>query len=113
MHDAGLVRGSQRRGHLYCDIQCIVQIHSPTRQGCPQRYPFYELGRDEVAVSFHADLVNGQNVWMIQGRGSARLGFEPAELDLVCGQTLREKLECDFTTEAFVPRQIDLAHSAD
>src|SRR6266576_7030658 len=102
MHDATFVSGRQRRSDLHGNFQRVVQTHSPMRQQPAQRHTFYELCRDEVAVSFHADLVNGQNVWMIQGRGSARLGFEPAELRLVRRQTLWEKLERHFAPELFV-----------
>src|SRR5436190_19691910 len=112
MHDAGLVRGSQRGGHLDCDFQCIVQIHPPTHQRRAQCYTFYELGRDELPGSLRADLVNRQNVWMIQGRGSARLGFEPAELGLVRRQMLWEKLKRNLASEPLVSREIDFAHPA-
>ena len=50
---------------------------------------------------------------MIQGRGTPRLGFEPAQLRLVRRQALREKLERGFAPELLVPRKINLAHSAD
>src|SRR6476660_728817 len=49
---------------------------------------------------------------MIQGRGTARLIFEPAQLCLVRRQAIREKLERGFAPESLVARQINLAHSA-
>ncbi len=88
------------------------QIHPPARERRAQSYAFDELGRDELPVSLRADLVNRQNVGMIQGRGTPRLVLEPAELHLVRRQALWEKLERGFASESFIPRQINLAHSA-
>ena len=65
MHDAGLVRGSQRRSYLHGNFQRVVQIHSSAPQQRAQSFTFDELSRDEVSVSFRADLVNRKNVWMI------------------------------------------------
>ena len=65
-----------------------------------------------MAVSLRPDLVNGQNIRMIQRRGSARLAFETAQLHLVRGQPLRKKLERDFAPQLLVSRHVHLAHSA-
>ena len=65
VHDAGFVRGSQRRGHLHGNFQRGVQIHPPARERRAQRHAFDELRRDELPVSLRADLVNRQNVRMI------------------------------------------------
>ena len=65
VHDAGFVRGSQRRGHLHGNFQRRVQIHPPARERRAQSHAFDELRRDELPVSLRADLVNRQNVRMI------------------------------------------------
>ena len=75
-----------------------------------QSYPFDEFSRDKVPVSVRANLVNGQNVWVIQGRGRARLGFEAAKLYLIRRQMLREKLERDLACEALIARELHFAH---
>jgi len=112
VHNAGLVRRSQRGGHLHGNFQGVVQIHSLTRQRGAQSYTLDELCRDEVAVSLRADLVNRQNVRMIQCRGTARLGFEPAQLRLIRRQVLWKKLKRDFAPEPLVSGEVDLAHPA-
>jgi len=70
-----------------------------------QSYPVNELSRNKVPVSVRANLVNRENVWMIQGRGRARLGFEAAKLYLIRPQMLREKLERDLACEALIARE--------
>ena len=94
------------------NFQCVAHIHPSARQQRAQSYTFDELSRNEVSPSFYADLVNGQNVRMIQGRRVARLGFEAAQLRLVLRQMLWEKLKRDLTPEPLVSRQIDFAHPA-
>ena len=94
------------------NFQRVVQIHLPARQRRAQRHAFDELGGYELPVALRGNLVNRENIRMIQRRGGACLGFEPAQLCLVRRQALWEKLERNLAPESLVSRQIDLAHSA-
>src|SRR6266498_5489923 len=91
----------------------VAWIHSPTLQRRTQRRTFNELRRYEVPVPLRADLVNGKNIRMIQGRGGARLAFKAVQLRLVRRQPLWEKLERDFAPESLVSGQKHFAHSTD
>src|SRR6266567_4338978 len=84
VHDTGIMRGSQRRSYLHGNFQCPMRTHSPGHEGGAKSDAFDELRRNELHLSLRADLINSQNVWMIERRGSSRLVLEPAQLCLVC-----------------------------
>src|SRR5437870_7133483 len=74
--------------------------------------PLQELHDDKVLSLMLSDLVDGADVRMIQGRGSARFTLEPFEGLMVTGQLLRQKLQGDLTTQGQVFGIVDHAHAA-
>src|SRR6266567_9405198 len=65
VHDTGIMRGSQRRSYLHGDFQRPLRPHSPGYEGGAKGDAFDELRRNELPVSFRADLINSENVRMI------------------------------------------------
>ena len=80
MDDAFGVRGVERIGDLYAEIENFVDRASgPVAMRCLQRLAFKQLHGDEGLAFVLVDLVNGADVGMIQGGGRARFTLEALE----------------------------------
>ena len=66
------------------------------------------IGRRTVA----ADIVEGDDVWMIEGRGGARLLLEAGNAILIGRDARGQDLNRDLAVQPAIVRAIDLAHSA-
>ncbi len=67
MNDAGGVSRGERAGSLNRDLQNVRELHA-RHDALSQRVPIDELGRDEAQTLNRANLVNGEDVWMIERR---------------------------------------------
>ena len=85
----------------------------PSRDAVAQCFAVDELGRDEPAAGDLADLVDGENVGVVEGRGRAGLVGEAAQPAGVARERRRQQLERDLAIELALLREVDLAHAAD
>src|ERR1044072_359344 len=77
-----------------------------------QRLAFDEFSGDDVRAGGLANLVDRDDVRMIECGSGARLLFEASQAIFVGRERSGQEFQCDFATEAFVFREINLAHSA-
>ena len=78
MDDACLVRGVQSVGDFDGQRQQLPDRHRLATDAFFQGLPLEEFHRDVGLAVLFADVVDGADVGMIQGRGSAGLATEPA-----------------------------------
>ena len=70
--------GHQSRSHLYCNVECVINVHTGPKP-LAQRLTFNEFSGDEAMVIRFADFMNRENVRMIQSGGRPRLLFKTAQ----------------------------------
>ncbi len=73
MDDAGGMRFFQCASHLDGDLQDLRQIHRRAAQTLSQGDAINEFGGNEVTPAFVPHFINGEDIWMVQGR--SRIGF--------------------------------------
>ena len=112
MRDSSCVRGFERAGDLQGQGDDLVERHPSTCQLLAQRLAGHELGGDEVDAGLLPDLINGDDVGMIGGRGGARLAFEALDQLRVRRELQGEEFERNAAVELRVVGQINLAHPA-
>ncbi len=119
MHDAGLMRGRERRGGLPADAERVGERHPAALAARGQRLAAQHLHRDEhragvlvVRIVDDAALVHGDDAGVLDLRGGTRLAQEALH-DLAVGQVLgAQDLERDVAIEAGVAREVDHAVAA-
>ena len=110
--DAGGVRAGEPVGQLAGDVE-----HLPGRQRelganqVAQRRAVHELHDGEGQPGRLADLVDGDDVGVVEGRGRAGLLGESTEAVRDRGEGLGQELDGDVAAEVEVPRTVDLAHA--
>jgi hypothetical protein len=77
MDDARRVSDIERIRNLHGEIQKLFQRERLALDAVIQRRPFQAFHDNEETVLVFADVVDGADVWMIQGRRRARF---PAEI---------------------------------
>src|SRR5207302_3731532 len=105
------VGGLQRAGHLNRHVENLRQAHSRECQGLLQGEPIDEFSGDEVRAICLANLMDGDDVWMIKRGGGLGLLYEPAQALFVIGKLRRQKLQRDSAIEFRITGEVDLAHS--
>ncbi len=111
--DPGAMGFGQSLCHLDGNVERVIDGKWSAPDALRQRLAFV-VGHDEIelpVVGF-ADVVDGADIRMVQGRG--RLGFLDESLfrRLVARQLGRKKLERGEAVEAGVPDLIDETHAA-
>jgi hypothetical protein len=81
--DAVGVGLGERAGDLRADVERGRHVDAARGRRLAQRRPLDVLGGDEAAAVLLADLVDGEDVRVVQGRGGARLLLEAADELLV------------------------------
>src|SRR5262249_58662868 len=102
MNDPGPVRSSERGGDLHCHIERLRHTQISLRrihQTLAQCLSFDVLGDDVMSIFNFADLVNGDDVWVVEGGGRARLLREAAHTPSITCEFSRQQLDGDLATE--------------
>jgi len=112
MDDAFGVSGVEGVSDFNGQRQQSLHGHGTTGDLVLQRHALKELHGDEGVAVLLANVVDGANVGMIEGRGS--LGFAPkaSESMRIASDIGREEFQGDAAVEADVLGLIDHAHSA-
>ncbi len=82
MNDACRMRRFECHGHLNAGAERFVKLHWTTPETVPQRFAFDVFGGDVIAAVSLANLVNGEDVWMIERENRACFLFETAQTTL-------------------------------
>ena len=104
------VRGVERVGNLSRDAQDPVECEWLAGHQLLQRLPLQQLHDDELPVVVLADVVNGADVRMIQGRGGAGLTLETIDRMRMLRQFRRQELQRHVPLQARVLSAIDDTH---
>ena len=78
MDNAGFVGGRERSRDLDRHVDRFICFHRRARQTLAQRLAVDQFTGNVVSRMIFADLVNGQDVWMIERNDRARFLFETA-----------------------------------
>ncbi len=78
----------------------------------PQRHAVDVLGGEKLDVAVMADVVDGQDVWMVERRNRSGLAFEPAQALFVAKRPVRQHFQREPAPQPDVLRKIDLGHPA-
>src|SRR5215468_10074318 len=95
MNDALGVRRIQCVGHLNCKIKESFDGERSSLNAVLQRLAVQKLHRDEGLSPAFADLIDGTNSGMIQGRSSASLATKPFQCLRFPGQIYGQKFQGD------------------
>ena len=112
MDDAGGVGGGERIGGLHGDAEAVEQFHAGARDEFVERLPVDELHDDVVAAGVFVDLVDGDDVGVVQRRGSFGFLDEAGAAFGVGELTAGEELDGDGAVKARVAGLVDDAHAA-
>ncbi len=100
--DAGGVGGDERAGDLRRHVERFAHAEGGARQPLAQRLALDVFGDDELRAVHLPDLVDGEDVRMIEGRGGARLLPEALYLVFVMREVFGQELQGDAAAEACV-----------
>ena len=105
------MRRRQRGRELDGDIDDACD-RKRLRHPVPQSAAFHQFGGDVMARVGFSDFEHRDDVRMIERRCCARLLLKAAHSILVACEVLREKFQCDETTELRIESGIDVSHPA-
>src|SRR5882724_7169391 len=112
MNNSRLMGGSERTGHLDSDISSFTDLHSSAHQTLTQRLTFDQFAGDVMNRVILADLVNGQDVWMIERNDCVRFLFKPLQPLCVACKAQGQEFERGFPPRDNIGGKIDFAHPA-
>ena len=113
MDDARRVRLGETVGDLHGDVEKpLGRERVSRRQDLAKGLPLHELHRDVDRPVGFADVVDGQDVGVVQGRGRARLLLEALATIGIVGRGGRQHLDRYIAAEPGIGRAIDLPHPA-
>ncbi len=112
VNDARVMRFDQRRRNLDPNLQRRREVRGRAAGKLAQRHAVDELVGDEGRACGLADVVDGNDVRMIQGRCGFRLANEAMQPVAIGGQLGRKDLQRDAAVEAGILREIHLPHPA-
>ena len=113
VHDPGRMRLGETVGGLHRDVEKPLRRERfSRRQEFAKRLSVHELHRDVGRPVGFADVVDGQDVGVVQGRGRARFLLEALAAFGMAGHRGRQNLDRDVAAEPGIGRAIDLSHPA-
>ena len=85
---------------------------APVGERLTQRRALEQLGDDVGLIVVGADVVDGEDVGVVQGRGRAGFLLEAAQAIGIAGPERRQHLDRDIAVEPRVARPVDVAHAS-
>src|ERR1700722_5309643 len=111
MDDAFGVGGVEAAGDLDAEFEQAGEIHGFAGDGVLESMAFEQFHGDKRAAFEFADVVNGADVRVVQGRGGAGFSAETFDGLWILRNIVGKKFEGDGAAEAGVPRFVDNAHA--
>ena len=112
VHDPLAVGGVESVGDVQAEVQKLLGLKPPGEDAVLQCLPLQAFHDDEGLPLVLADVVDGADVGMIQGRGGLRLTLEALTGGRVAEVGLGEELQRDVAVEAGVLTLVDDAHAS-
>ncbi len=112
MDDASGVGGIEGVGNLDGQGKHRLQFHGPVADQVLERDAVEELHHEEMTAAFLADVIDGTDIGMVQGRSGLGLAAEALQCLAVLGEIVGQKLQGDEAAEAGVFGLVDDAHAA-
>src|SRR5246127_1299018 len=111
MNDAFAMSGIESVGHFNRQAEQNVGIERFSANTMLQGNALKKLHGDERLAILLADVVDGANVWVIQGRGGLRFTLEAGKSLRIACDVLRQKLQRDKAAKTGVFGFINNTHS--
>jgi len=111
MHDSFRVSGVERVRNFDGEREHHFQIQRPAGDAVLERHAIQEFHGDESLSILLADVVNGADVWMIEGGRRLSLALETPERLRIASYFIGEEFESDEASEASVFRFINHPHA--
>ena len=112
MHNSRGMRGGQPVGDACGNRQEFFQRQRSVRNDRAQRLAANQLHHQPCLSVARAEIVDGDDVAVIEGRGASGFAFEAREPVAIVGQLVRKNLDRYLPPETHVARAIDLPHAA-
>ena len=112
MHEAVLVRVSERVGRLRRDLDRVVCRKRPMGQAAGQRFAFHQFHDEVIEVAVVAHVVDAADVRVVEARDRLRLAMEPLAPLVAQAVGLDQNLDRDRSIEPAIVAAIDFAHAA-
>ncbi len=107
-----VVRGIESIGNLDSHVQQLFQLERPALDLVFESRALQILHGDESLPVLLADVVDGADVGMVQGRSRLGLALEAGQRLGVLGDVIRQELEGDKAMQPGVFGLVDDAHAA-
>jgi hypothetical protein len=99
-------------GDLESEMEKCLQIQRPTANlGC-QRLAFEQLHGDKALSILLSNVINGANVWMVQGGGSFSFALESSDGLGIAGKLIGQELQGNEAVKPRVLGFVDDTHTA-
>jgi hypothetical protein len=112
MDDAPGMRGGKAARYLDAVFDGFPNRKRAGGQPLAQRFPFEQLRHGVGDAVVHADVEDGEDIGMRQGRDGPGLALEPRAPVGIAREERRKDLHGDIALQARVAGLVDLAHPA-
>ena len=112
MHDAPAVSSVKSVRYLHPQVEQFVNVQWLSANPVLQRLTFEHLHGDEGSSILLANIVDGANVRMVQGRSGLGFASKPFEGLSILSEVSGKKLQSDKASETGVFRLVHHTHSA-
>jgi hypothetical protein len=112
VNDSLRVRGVERVGYFYGEIEKAIELHGLAGDNVFERGAVEKFHGDEGFAVFFADVVDGADARMIQRRRGLRFALETAESLRIAGNFIRKEFQRDETMQTRVFRFVHDAHAS-
>ncbi len=112
MHNSAGVGGIERVSDLDTEVQQLFNLERTALDLVLEGYAIQILHGDESFPVLLADVVDGADIGMVQGRSCLCFALEAAEGLGIFGHVFRKKFQRDKAAESCVFSLVDHAHSA-
>src|SRR4030095_7927825 len=106
------MRSRERAGHLLRHVERRIQAQWPASHLLAQCLAFDKLADDVMRAISFADLVNGQDVWVVERGGRFRFVFETSHAIRIFCEGGGQYFERDLAFESGIFCQEDFSHPA-
>ena len=112
MDDAFSVRGVQGVGNLDGNIEDCLDFHRSASNAMLQRHAIQILHNDVRFAVFFIDIVDGADVWMVQGRSRLRLPLKTFQGLTISSKVFGQKFQRYKPVQLGVFRFVNHTHAA-
>src|SRR6476646_7864295 len=112
MDDPGFVGGRKRVGDLDGDVQQTANVERASLDDSAQGLAVHQLGDDVRNTVIRAEIVDGNDVWMVQAAGGFSLLNEAALPRRIGFPSLRNSLDGYSAVQPRIAGRVDVAHGS-